>query len=369
MSKDLKKLETPLRFTWNRLKKNRIAILNLRILILFYFLAIFADFICPYSFDNEEREFSFSPPTKIHFFNLKKKIFFRPFIYGKVLEFDKYYRRIYKEDKEKIYFIKFFAKGDSYKFLGIFKLNYHLFLVEHPARLYLFGADSRGRDLFSRILYGSRVSLSIGLIGVFISFFIGLFLGGISGYYGGKLDNFIMRLTEMIMMIPGFYLMLALRSAFPPHLSSLHVYLLLVCIFSFIGWASLARVIRGLVLTLKERDYVLAAKALGLSDLRIIYRHILPHTLSYTIVAICLSIPGYILGESGLSLLGLGIQDPYPSWGNLLSEAMGIINIRFHPWILIPGFFIFSTVLAFNLLGDGLRDALDPLMKEQKIKI
>ena len=183
------------------------------------------------------------------------------------------------------------------------------------------------------------------------------------------MDNLIMRITEMVMMIPGFYLALALRSAFPPSMSSLQVYLLLILIFSFIGWASLARVIRGLVLSLKERDYVLAAKALGIPNLKIIYRHILPHTISYTIVAICLAIPGYILGESGLSLLGLGIQDPYASWGNLLSEAMGIINIRLYPWILIPGFFIFITVLAFNLLGDALRDALDPLMKEQRIKI
>lgn len=356
-------------FTLKRLKKNRIAILSLIILISLYLSTIFADFLTPYSYDNEEREFSHCPPTRIHFFDLEKKISFRPFVYGKSIEFDRYHQRIYREDKEKIYPIKFFTKGDSYKFLGVFKFNYHLFSVDPPGRIYLFGADSRGRDIFSRILYGSRVSLSIGLVGVFISFFIGLFLGGISGFYGGRVDNLIMRATEMIMMIPGFYLALALRSAFPPSLSSLQVYFLLILIFSFIGWASLARVIRGLVLSLKERDYVLAAKALGISDLKIIYRHILPHTFSYTIVAICLSIPGYILGESGLSLLGLGIQDPHPSWGNLLSEAMGIINIKLYPWILIPGIFIFITVLSFNLLGDGLRDALDPLMKEQRLRI
>lgn len=356
-------------FTWKRLKKNRLAILSLVILILFYLTAIFADFLSPYSFDNEERELSYSPPARIHFFDLEKKIYFRPFIYGITFEYDKYHQRIYKEDREKIYPLKFFAKGDSYKFLGIFKWKNHLFLVDSPRRIYLFGADSRGRDIFSRILYGSKVSLSFGLVGVFISFSIGLFLGGISGFYGGRIDNLIMRLTEMIMMIPGFYLALAIRAAFPPSMSSLEVYLLLILIFSFIGWAQLARVIRGLVLTLKEREYVLAAKALGISDLKIIYRHILPHTFSYTIVAICLSIPAYILGESGLSLLGLGIQEPYTSWGNLLSEAMGIVNIRLYPWILIPGIFIFITVLSFNLLGDGLRDALDPLMKEQKIKL
>lgn len=360
--------EGQFKFIWRRLKKNKLGFFSLWILILLYSLAIFADFFSPYSFDNEEREFSYCPPSRIRLFDFEKRIFFRPFIYGKTIEFNEYHQRIYREDKERVYFLRFFSKGDSYKFLGIFNLNYRLFSVDPPARIYLLGADSRGRDIFSRILYGSRVSLSIGIVGVFISFFIGLFLGGISGYYGGRIDNLIMRMTEMVMMIPGFYLALALRSAFPPHITSLQVYLLLIIIFSFIGWASLARVIRGLVLSLKEREYVLAAKALGLSDLRIIYRHILPHTFSYTIVAVCLSIPGYILGEAGLSLLGLGIQDPHVSWGNLLAEAMGIVNIRFYPWILIPGFFIFITILCFNLLGDALRDALDPLMRQAGIR-
>src|SRR3989338_6798407 len=199
-------------------------------------------------------------------------------------------------------------------------------------------------------------SLLSGLIGVFISFIIGLFIGGISGYYGGKIDNFLMRICEMFMMVPGFYLMLALRAAFPPNLSSMQIYLLIIIIFSFIGWASLARVVRGMSISLREREYVLAAKAIGLSDFAIIVKHILPHTLSYSIIAIMLSIPGYILGESALSLIGLGIQDPYASWGNLLSDSMSISQIRFHPWILIPGAFIFITVMAFNLLGDGLRD-------------
>jgi len=349
---------------FGRLKKNKFAFISLCTIILLYLSSIFADFISPYSYDNEKRDYSYCSPTPIQFRNSRGKLT-RPFIYGMSYSYDEFHKRIYKTDKTKTYPIKLFKKGDSYKLLGVIPCSYHLFGVKSSARIYLWGADLRGRDLFSRILYGSRVSLSIGLIGVFISLLIGLFVGGISGYYGGKIDNVIMRICEMIMMIPGFYLMLALRAAFPPNLSSMQVYLLIVLIFSFIGWAGMARVIRGLSLSLREREYVLAAKALGLSDIYIIIRHILPHTLSYTIVAATLSIPGYILGESGLSFLGLGIQDPYVSWGNLLTEAMGIAQIKFHRWILLPGLFIFITVMSFNLLGDTLRDALDPMLKRE----
>ena len=227
----------------------------------------------------------------------------------------------------------------------------------------MLGADARDRDVFSRLLYGAQVSLSIGLIGVFISFTIGLFIGGVSGYYGGRLDNFLMRLCEMVMMVPGFYLLLALRAWVPDNFNSLQVYFAIIIILSFIGWAGLARIIRGMCLSLREREYVLAAKSLGLSDFKIITRHILPHTLSYSIFAVMLSIPGYILGESGLSLIGLGIQDPYASWGNMLSDAMSIVRIKFAPWILWPAFFIFLTVVCFNVIGDALRDCLDPMLK------
>ena len=247
--------------------------------------------------------------------------------------------------------------------MGLFDADRCLFGVDKPARIYLWGADIRGRDIFSRIIYGSRISSTIGLIGVSISFFIGLMIGGISGFYGGKVDNFLMRLTEMIMMIPGFYLMLVLRERFSTNLNSAQIYLMIVFIFAFIGWAGLARVIRGMSMSLREREYVLAARALGISNIKIIVRHILPHCTSYAIVAAALSIPSYILGEATLSLLGLGIQDPIPSWGNMLSEALGIVQIGFYPWILLPGVFIFIMVMSFNLLGDGLRDALDPMFR------
>ncbi len=354
---------SPYQMALRRLKRNRLAVGGFFVLICLYFCAVFADFLSPYHYDNESRQRSYNPVTRLHFFDAEGRFHLRPFVYDYTYKFDEFYRRVYTTDKSKLYPVKFFLRGDTYKLLGLFPANLHLFGVEEPARIYLLGADSRGRDLFTRILYGSRVSLSIGLVGVAFTFIIGAILGGISGYFGGKTDNIIMRLCEMVMLIPGFYLMLALRAAFPPRLSSVQVYLLIVVIMSFIGWAGLARVVRGMAISIREKEYVLAAQALGENPFLIITRHVLPNTLSYTIVALSLSIPGYILGESALSLLGLGIQDPHASWGNLLSEAMNIAQIRFHPWILIPGIFIFITVMAFNFLGDGLRDAFDPNME------
>ena len=273
---------------------------------------------------------------------------------------------MYTVDPARKYPLRLFAEGDEYKLFGFVPARHHLFGVEQGGRIYLLGADARGRDLFSRLLYGGRVSLSIGLIGVLISFSIGLVVGGIAGYYGGRVDNVLMRLCEMFMMVPGFYLLLALRAAVPDDFSSVEVYFAIIFILSLIGWAGLARIIRGMCLSLRERDYVLAARSLGLSNFRIILRHILPHTLSYSIFAVMLSIPGYILGESALSLIGLGIQDPFASWGNMLSDAMSIIRIKFAPWILFPALFIFLTVLCFNVIGNALRDCLDPMLKGER---
>lgn len=339
--------------------KNRIAVACLFLLALLYATALFAGFLSPYRYDNEQREFSYCPPMKVHIFTPDKKLT-RPFVYGVTLDFTEDHRRVYHEDLQAQYPIRLWVKGDPYRIMGIFPSDRHLFGVEAPGRLHLWGADSRGRDLLSRIFYGARISLSIGLIGVAISFMIGLLVGGAAGYYGGWVDQLLMRLCEMIMMVPGFYLLLALRAVVPADFNSVQVYFSIVVILSFIGWAGLARIIRGMCLSLRERDFVLAARTMGLSDFQIIRRHILPHTVSYSMIAVMLSIPGYILAESGLSLIGLGIQDPYASWGNLLSEAMSILRIQFAPWILIPGVFIFVTVMCFNVIGDALRDALDP---------
>lgn len=343
-----------------RLRRHRLAMVSLGVLVVLYLLMIFADFCAPYNFDSEKRTLSYCPPMRIHFVDASGRFHWRPFMYEYSYTFDEYYDRIYVQDTSVRYPIKLFAAGEEHRLLGLIPMRTHLFGVDEPARIYLLGADYRGRDVFSRILYGSRVSLSIGFVGVAISFFVGMIIGGISGYFGGNTDNALMRLSEMVMMIPGFYLMLALRAAFPPNLSSVEVYLMIVLIMSFIGWAGLSRVIRGMVLSIREKEFVTAARATGDGSLRIIIRHILPNTLSYVIVAVTLSIPAYILGESALSLIGVGIQEPYASWGNMLSEAMNIGEIKFHPWILIPGLFIFVSIMAFNFLGDGLRDAFDP---------
>jgi peptide/nickel transport system permease protein len=343
-----------------KLKRHKPALIGLAVLIVLYLGCIFAEFAAPYHYDNENRSNSFNPPSAIHWIDGSGKFHIVPFIYNSAYSFDRYYRRVFVEKKDSHYHFKLFVKGDRYKLFGLIPWDRHLLGVDKGGRFYLMGADSRGRDLFSRIVYGSRVSLTIGLVGVFISTIIGLVVGGFAGYLGGKLDNVIMRLCEMVMLVPGFYLLLALRAAFPPEISSVKIYFLIILIISFIEWAGLARIIRGMSKSIRNREFVIAAEALGQKTIVIIFKHIIPQTMSFLIVSITLSIPSYILGESGLSLIGLGIQDPYASWGNLLSDAMNIADIKFHPWILIPGFFILVTVMAFNFLGDGLRDVFDP---------
>ena len=326
--------------------RNRIAMICLWFLVILYGLAIFADFICPYDYHNEARDFSYCPPTAVEFLDHGR--WARPFVYKRTLTFDAVHRRVYVMDLTKKYPLHFLKEG-------------RLLTVDAPGRLYIWGADARGRDLFSRIWYGARISLSIGLLGVAISFILGLLIGGIAGYYGGWVDSVLMRLCEMFMMIPGFYLMLALRAAVPENFNSVQVYVSVVFILSLIGWASLARIIRGMALSLRERDFVLAAKTLGVSDIAIIFKHILPQTISFSLATLMLTISSYILAEAGLSVVGLGIQDPIPSWGNLLSESMEIVPVIFAPWILLPGLFIFITVVCFNVIGDSLRDAFDPM--------
>ena len=350
----------------NFFKQDKLAYMFFLILGGLYFISFGADFFAPYHYDDESRKHSYSPAHKINFFDNQGKFHWRPFVYEYKSKYDEYRRKIFYQDKTKKHPIYFFMQCKNNKLWGVVPLNRKLFGVEKPFRIYLFGADRVGRDLFSRILYGGRISLSIGWIGVFITFFIGMLIGGIAGFYGGTVDVILMRLCEVLMMIPGFYLMLALRASFPMSMSSVSVFFLIVIILSFIGWASLARIIRGQILSLKNRDLVLASMAYGKSSSYIICKHLLGHTLSYSLVAMTMSLPGYILGESALSLLGLGIQEPIPSWGNLLSDAMDISQIVFHPWILLPGCFIFITIMSFNYLGDSLRDWFDP--KSEKIQ-
>jgi len=375
---------SPFRIGMRRLWRNASAMAAAWTLAILYAVALFADFVSPYPYDAAVRDMSYAPP-QLRWRDSSGAFHWRPFVYRRWFDFDPVTnQRVWREDQTKRYPVQLWVKGAPHRLLGLFTMERRLFGLgapeeqaapaepvmegalpppteeELPARVYILGADGRGRCLLSRICYGARVSLSIGLLGSAISFIVGMLVGGVSGYFGGKVDAVIQRLCEMIMMVPGFYLMLALRSALPLDLPSTQVYIMVVAIMSFIGWAGFARVIRGLVLSIRTQDYVVAAQALGAGPGRIIVRHVLPNTLSYAIISLTMGIPGYILGESGLSLIGLGIMDPEASWGNLLSEAMEMNQIRYHPWVLIPGFLIFLAVVAFNMLGDGLRDAFDP---------
>ena len=338
-----------------RFYRNKFALTAGIIILLLYILVIFAPFIAPYSSNKNFKDKFFHPPTKIHFSD--QNGLRRPFIYEtKVNEGWANYE--ITEDKK--HTLKFFHRGESYKLLGFFESDIHLFGVEADVPIFLLGSDNYGRDLLSRILFGGRVSLFIGFFAIFITTFIGLIIGGISGFYGGIIDSIIMRAAEVIMSIPSFYLLLALAAVLPLDVSSAFRFFLIVSILSFLGWAGMARVIRGMVLAVKNEDYVVAAKAIGAADKRIIIKHILPSTATYVIIRATVAIPGYIIMESGLSFIGLGIQEPSASWGNMLSSAQNITKITDFPWLLLPGFFIFITVLSYNILGDGLRDALDP---------
>ncbi len=354
---------SPYRVFWRHFRRAQLAVAGGVVLIIFYLTALFAPFVAPYSMETQDRERFFHPPTAIHLQDAQGR-WHAPFVYGTRLT-DRL-RIVYEDDTSRRYPVKLFPRGEPYKLLWLIPTHIHLFGVEPPGKIFLFGADQFGRDVFSRLLFGGRISLSVGLFGIVITYTLGLLFGGIAGYYRGLVDNLLMRLSEIMMSIPALYLILALRAAFPADMRSDLLYLIIILILSLVLWASLARIIRGMVLSLRENEYVTAAEALGMSSLRIIVRHILPNTASFVIVAATLSVPGYILGEVALSFLGAGIQEPVASWGNMLQQAQSIRVLTSFPWILTPGIFIFLTVLAFNFLGDGLRDALDPRKVEGK---
>ena len=341
--------------------KDKFAVSALVVLVIMYLLIAFADFFAVYKEDFSDRNMSYAPPSKIYVITSEGRLSM-PYTYN--------YKRIfnaetfaadYKTDRSQKYYLKLFAKGFEYRFLGIIKTDRHLIGLDNPdGRLYFLGADINGRDNFSRLLYGGQISLTIGFLALFISFPLGLLYGGISGYLGGIADNIMMRIAEAIMSVPSFYLLIILAALLPANMTSSHRFTLIIVILAFIGWAGFARVVRGMVLSIKNQEFVESAKSIGAGSFRIITKHILPQTMSYVLVAITLSVPGYILGESGLSFLGLGIQQPDASWGNMLKEAQEYTNILYRPWLLTPGYLIFVTILSFNLIGDTIRDVLDP---------
>lgn len=374
---------------WQRLQRNALARFGALLLLLFYLTAFAADFVAPHDPYASQTNGSLLPPTQVYWRD-RAGAWVGPHVYPTEqgptdLETGDRELRV---DFERPAPLRFFIKGEPYQFLRLslplppsweeveifpgIPSDRHLFGPvgadgeANPAKFNLLGTDESGRDHFSRLLFGSRISLSIGLIGIAISFPLGLFAGGISGYFGGAIDASIMRLVEVLMTIPGIYLLVALAAVLPPGLTSAQRFLLIVLITSFVSWAGLARVIRGQVLSIKEREFVDAARVMGASPLYIIARHVLPQTATYAIVSATLAIPGFIVAESVLSLIGLGIQQPDPSWGNMLSLATNASILLLQPWLIWPpAVAIIATVLAFNLLGDGLRDALDPQSRQR----
>ncbi|RAI15461.1 MAG: ABC transporter permease [Candidatus Melainabacteria bacterium] len=346
---------------FKKLIKDKFSLTAIIILSVIYISLLFADFIAPYSKDFSDRNMSYAPPSKVFLINEKGKLSM-PYTYNYKREFLPEQMQVnYTLDKSVKHKIKFFVRGEKYKFLGVIPCDLHLFGTD--GKIYLLGCDINGRDVFSRILFGGRISMTIGFLALFVLFPIGLLYGGISGYFGGKVDMLMMRFAEAVMSIPSFYLLIILAAILPSNMTSVQRFMLIVIILALIGWAGFARVVRGMVLSIKTSDYVQAAEAIGASKMRVILKHILPQTASYIIVAMTLSVPSYILSESGLSFLGLGIQQPDASWGNMLKEAQEYFNILYRPWLLTPGFLIFIAVLSFNILGDTIRDILDPKTK------
>lgn len=355
-----------------RLWRHRLAVASLFLLIALYILALFAEFFAPYTTRWLELDHAYCPPQQVRF------SFSRGFyVYAVKRDVDPItFRKTYIEDRSDTVPLSFFAKGEKYKLWGLIPGSRHFLGVDHEAyaestssaggpdamkpTFYLLGADKYGRDLLSRILYGARISLSVGIIGIAITFVLGLTVGGVSGYLGGAVDNLIQRLIEIMNSLPRLPMWLALAAAMPSDWSPLRTYFAITLVLSLLNWARLARVVRGKILSLREEDYAMAARLLGAGHGRIIFRHLLPGFASHIIVALTLSVPQMILGETSLSFLGLGLRPPVVSWGVMLQDCMNMTVVANYPWLLLPVTFIILTVLCFNFLGDGLRDAADP---------
>ncbi len=361
--------ESQTQIAWQQFRKHRLALIGGVILIALFLMAIFAPFIAPYNlnFYSRSQITSFQPPTPIQFRDPDTGAVVRPFVYGYEEELDmETFQTVYAPQLDERYPVRFFTEGAPYKILGLIPGNIHLFGVEQPGRIFLFGADNLGRDLFSRVMFAAQISLTIGFGATALSFAISIVLGGLAGYFGGWLDELVMRLIEVISAIPSLFLLLSLRAIFPIDMNPILILYLILGILALIGWGNLARVVRGQMLTTRELDYVQAARSLGANTGRIVFKHMLPSIYSYLIVALSITVPTYILVESGLSFLGLGVVEPFASWGSLLAQAQqgGFASITQRPWVLIPGFFIVLTILSFQLLGDGLRDAFDPRKRQ-----
>ena len=344
---------------WRKFRRHRVAFVSLFLLLILYIVAMSYEFWAPYSSLTELGMIS-TAPTTIHWLGPDGNLV-GPYVHGISQQLDMTtFKRVPVEDVTTVYRIQFFVHGDPYRFWGLFETDLHFFGAESPGRVFLLGTDELGRDLFSRILEGSRISLTIGLVGVAISFLLGCIIGGIAGFYGGIADLLISRVIEFLGSLPTTPLWMALSAIIPLNMPIMQVYFMITVILSLLSWTHLARTVRSKLLELREQDFVKAARLVGANDLRIIVDHLLPGFMSYLIVSITLSIPNMILGETALSFLGLGLRPPAVSWGVLLKGAQNVQNIVLRPWMLTPAIFVVVTVLLYNFIGDGLRDAADP---------
>lgn len=344
---------------WWKFKRHKLALVSGIFLILLYGAIVIAEFLAPYNLHTRNVDFIHAPPQGVHLFHEGK--FVGPFVYGRemTLNMDTL-RREYSENRSDVQPLRFFCRGDNYRFWGLFSGNLHLVCPAQGKQMFLLGTDRLGRDVLSRIIYGARISLTIGLLGITISFVLGIIIGGIAGYRGGWFDLIVQRIIEVLQALPSLPLWMALSAVMPVSWSPILIYFGITIILGMLDWTGLARAVRSKILALREEDYVLAAQLMGASSQRIIGRHLVPGFMSHLIAAATISIPGMILGETALSFLGLGLRPPVTSWGILLTEARNVSVIAFYPWLLLPMVPVILVILAFNFLGDGLRDAADP---------
>jgi len=347
------------RIMWWKFRRHRIAVVAAVILALMYGSAVLTEFLAPYEVSTRDSSFIYAPPQSVHLFHEGK--FVGPFVYGysMTLNMEKM-KREFTPDFEKVQPLRFFCRGDPYQFWGMVDSDVHMVCPAQDGTFFLMGTDRLGRDMFSRIMYGTRISLTVGLLGIAVSFLIGIVLGGISGYYGGWIDNVIQRLIEIVRSFPELPLWMALSAALPVTWSPILIYFGITIILGMLDWPGLARAVRSKFLALREEDFATAAVLMGATPGRVIGRHLLPSFTSHLIASVTLSVPSMILGETALSFLGLGLRPPITSWGVLLNEAQNINVVALYPWLMLPVLPVLVVVLAFNFLGDGLRDAADP---------
>ena len=346
---------------WRRFRRSPVSIIGALMVLTLVILAVFAEFFSPTSISTIDLQASFIPPQRVHFFDTEGKFHLRPFVYNYVYTLDPTtFQVMWVEDQSKAYEIKFLVQGPAYKLFGLIPSHLHLYGVEEGGTIYILGTDKMGRDLWGKTCEAGRISLSMSLFGTVISVLFGSVLGVASGYYGGWVDNVLQRFTEFVAAFPNLPLWMALAALVPKTADSFTVFVAMAFIFALLSWTTLAREVRGKVLSLRETDFILAAKEMGASDARIIFLHLYPNTLSHIIVILTLTIPGVILAESFLSFLGIGITEPLISWGLLMRNTQDIQTLGQNAWILSPIAFIVTAVLGFNFLGDGLRDAADP---------